>query len=87
MKRTYTKPELFCEEYELSVSIAANCVNILNKDFAHYNDPNTCAYQVGRMTYFANSDVCRTVIDEGGTINGDLICYQNPAEDQTVFTS
>ena len=88
MKRTYTKPELFCEEYELSVSIAANCSESFNRGSASHNEPYTCFYQIGRVRYFASSEVCMEVRDNGQIqLGNELICYQQPTEDMTVFLS
>lgn len=55
MKRAYIKPELFCEEYELSVDIAGNCSQRFSNTATH-NDPETCTYQMMGDTLFVDTN-------------------------------
>lgn len=85
MKRAYTKPELFCEDYELSVSIAGNC----GSEFPAYNvtqaDYEHCGYKMGRGIVFITEGVC-TTFPSGEGADGTF-CYQVPNAATVAFSS
>lgn len=85
MKRVYTKPELFCEEYELSVAIAGDCGDSWNKSMFTQTDRNTCGYQMGDKILFTYNSVCtkKELIDE----EGGIYCYNTVADQIKVFAS
>lgn len=85
MKKVYTKPELFCEEYELSVSIAGNC----GAGFGAYNvntsDYKSCSYKMGPDKIFVTDGVCDTIPGYEGE-NGTA-CYNTVVANNLVFSS
>ena len=85
MKKAYTKPELFCEEYELSASIAGNC----GVGFGAYNvttsDYKSCGYRMGRGIVFIATGVC-TIFPSGEGADGTF-CYQVPNPAELAFSS
>ena len=86
MKRAYTKPELSCEEHELSVSIAGNCGRQFSNSVNH-NDPKDCYYNIGGDIIFVNSNkMC--VPNSSNEYDGDLFCYMtNSSGDKIIFAS
>lgn len=84
MKRTYTKPELFCEEYELSASIAGNCGIEMHVRDVNFGDYTSCGIKMGFDWLFMDEPNCDT-FPEGDGDNG--ICYQQPFESAKVFHS
>lgn len=85
MKRTYTKPELFCEEYELSVSIAGNCGVEMRTHEVNTNDWKTCGFKMGFDWLFVSETNCNTRPEGEDGDNG--ICYMQPIESAKVFHS
>lgn len=87
MKRVYTKPELFCEEYELSVAIAGDCGDGWNKSMFTQSNINSCGYQMGDYILFSCSvtSTCtqKELIDE----DGGNYCYNTVEGMQKVFAS
>lgn len=84
MKKVYTKPELFCEEYELSASIAGGC----GKEFPAYNVNTTsyqsCSYKMGPDTLFVESNgLCNTY----PAYEDEYICYMVASEGSLAFSS
>ena len=84
MKKTYTKPELLCEEYELSVPIAGNCTIELRSSTVNTSDYKNCSFKMGFDKLFIENNICET-IPEGDGDNG--ICYQQPFANSLVFSS
>lgn len=76
MKKTYVKPEVYFESFELSASIADNCGTPLNLN------QNTCRDIFG--------DYGDKVFSQGNcTINPEQLnfCYQVPMEGSKLFAS
>ena len=76
MKKTYVKPEVYFESFELSASIADNCGTPLNLN------QNTCREIFG--------DYRDKVFSQGNcTINPEQLnfCYQVPMEGAKLFAS
>lgn len=78
MKKTYVKPQIVFESFQLSTSIAASC-DLLGSQSAQYvcpvTDPET------EFTIF--TELCDTV-PVGGN---DSICYNVSEQNWTVFSS
>lgn len=83
MKRTYTKPELFYEEYELTEAIAGNCGNKLYLDKVNSGSYLSCTVDMGGGDFlFMSPPSCNTdPADIGG------ICYEAYAENEMLFNS
>lgn len=82
--KTYVKPDLYYEDFELSNSVAGGCVDALN----HTQD--TCSYDLGEklgdsVTIFSSSacDVDFNVAE------GEDYCYYTGTDDMKIhlFTS
>ena len=83
MKKSYVKPQVFFEDFQLSASIAAGCeVRITNPS------EGTCGYEVsgGMIVITENVSGCTTPIEDGSsTANG--LCYHVPFQTYNLFTS
>lgn len=81
MKKTYAKPQIVFESFQLTANIAGGCntrPNITNEA--------TCGYKDNGWIVFQNSAVCIDVqVDPDGEYNG--LCYHVPTGDKSVFTS
>ena len=77
MKKTYVKPQIAYESFQLSTSIAASCA-LFGTNLAQYicpvEDPDT------GLTIF--TDLCQVV-----PANGMTPCYDVPSENWNVFSS
>lgn len=91
MKRAYSKPELFCEDFKLSESIAGNCGNSLHKFNITSADVNTCGYLYGGDVLFVSSGICEILAGDFGTeeefegLYG--FCYHSSGDNSVVFSS
>lgn len=80
MKKTYSKPEIFFEDFSLSTSITAGC------DIDHGTQAkDQCGYYFGRDGMIFTEDVsgCRYKKPDGY----NEMCYHVPVEDQALFNS
>lgn len=75
MKKSYVKPKVYFENFQLSANIATGCGIATNQAMG------TCNFLVGLGTLFDKDNVCQYVPDESG------VCYQISIDDQKVFTS
>lgn len=75
MKKSYVKPQLYFENFQLSTSIAAGC------GFATNHAKGDCNYIPNVGTVFSQNPTCLIVPDESG------VCYQISVDGQKVFTS
>lgn len=78
MKKTYVKPELYFENFELSTNIAAGCVY----KTGHAQD--VCAYTSGGKKIFVQEVAACETTTQDETWNS--LCYHNP-NDSNLFTS
>ena len=82
MKKTYAKPQIVFESFQLTANIAGDCntkPNIANEATCGYIDDNG-------WIIFQNSAVCIDVqVDPDDNYNG--LCYHVPTGDMSVFTS
>lgn len=82
MKKTYVKPQVYFEDFQLSASIAAGCASDF-KDGATQGDANSCAFDDGVNKIFVDGNgACITKPD-----NGTKYCYQIPLDGNRVFAS
>lgn len=86
MKKTYTKPEIFFENFSLNTSIASGCEVKIETSTS-----GNCGLDFGDLVIFISSYTgCSSndgVIVEGddGKYNG--ICYHVPVETNNMFNS
>jgi len=84
MKKTYVKPYLAVETFQLDAAIASSCSSQGKLDLGYTMD--TCNLDDGRGThrpsfgYFGKS--CRSDVEVVGDGN-DLICYHGPISQAT----
>ncbi len=82
MKKVYTKPELFCEEYELSVAIAGNCA----EEFFGVPNASTvdkCTFEMmGKPLFTEANPSCKR-----HPIDGEMFCYMTPTDTTRIFAS
>lgn len=78
MKKTYVKPEVYFESFELSANIATGCEISINhavgacwKGFEGFKDFNI----------FVESHSCKATPDQYG------LCYHSPTDANNIFTS
>ena len=80
MKKTYAKPQIVFESFQLTANIAGDCntkPNIANEA--------TCGYNDNGWIVFQNGAVCNFPAGPDGKHNG--LCYHVPTGDISVFTS
>ena len=81
MKKTYAKPQIVFESFQLTANIAGDCntkPNIANEATCGYIDDNG-------WIIFQNSAVCNLPAGQDGKHN--RLCYHVPTGDISVFTS
>ena len=80
MKKTYAKPQIVFESFQLTANIAGGCNTRPNSA-----DEATCGYYDNGWIVFQNSAVCNFPAGPDGEYNG--LCYHVPTGDKSVFTS
>lgn len=81
MKKTYAKPQIVFESFQLTANIAGGCNTSPNS-----TNEATCGYNDNGWIVFQNSAVCIDVqVGTDGEYNG--LCYHVPTGDKSVFTS
>ena len=75
MKKTYTKPELYFESFELSANVASSCAVPTNH--AQFE----CQPIPGVIMFMDKTTGCAVTPDENG------LCYQAHLDSVTLFTS
>ena len=80
MKKTYAKPQIVFESFQLTANIAGGCNTRPNSA-----DEATCGYYDNGWIVFQNSAVCNFPAGPDGKHNG--LCYHVPTGDISVFTS
>lgn len=88
MKRSYSKPDIYYEEFSLSTNIAAGC------EEKPSNSTDYCGVKFGKSFIFTSAIYgCTSIIPDGSMI-GNLVdgennglCYHNPSADYNVFHS
>ena len=79
MKKTYCKPQVAFENFELCANIAAGCAFKTN----HWR--HTCAYTIagGFKVFVQDANECVYKWQDGAS----GICYHVPIDSRTIFTS
>lgn len=82
MKKTYEKPEVYFESFELSTSIATGC------EYRTNHAINVCTYELsgGLGNVFVSTTTnCNNIKAPNGEWN--KICYHLPSDQSNLFTS
>lgn len=81
MKKTYEKPEVYFESFELSTSIAAGCETVIKT-----STQGACPYVTdsGRAIFTDTVTACTTKSGDTGTKYG---CYHVPIDTNNIFNS
>jgi hypothetical protein len=83
MKKTYSRPDIWFEDFSLSTNIAAGC------EATPFDHSEGCGVKINRVDIlFSDSfgDTCNVkIIDGDPNYNG--LCYHNPTMDRNVFFS
>ena len=79
MKKSYVKPQVYFEDFQLSASIAAGCevINTLHAE-------NQCGFNDGVEVIYLTQEICDYVQDDGAD---GKICYHMPDQSNNLFTS
>lgn len=75
MKKTYVKPQIYFEDFQLSANIAAGCGKPLNHTM------ETCQPISGMILFVDGNSSCQYKTDKNG------VCYQSFSTEGEVFTS
>lgn len=88
--KSYVKPQLFIESYELSQHVAAcqwdwinlksdsgDCFASLDGAMIQSGNPDVCNTDVGIHMFSSDSGACNTYMDETGSVGGEDYCYTN----------
>ena len=82
MKKTYVKPEVYFESFELNTSIATGCSAGYDHSNTSFGDPRSCVLYYGSDTVFvAENAACNPFLDL------DNFCYHVPSTNDRVFSS
>ena len=91
MKKKYSKPDIFFEDFSLSTNIAAGC------EEEPTTSTDACGIKFGKGKFIFTSELygCNRVIPDGSDdreVNmvddkGNGLCYHNPTEGYNVFLS
>lgn len=92
MKKTYSKPDIFFEDFSLSTSIAAGCEE---KPSVYAADVRPCGvkWDAGIYVFTETMYGCNIKAVSGKTENNlvdsqnNALCYHNPSENYNVFYS
>ena len=80
MKKTYSKPDIFFEDFSLSTNIAAGC------EKKPFNHSEACAVRWGGLMLFTEKINCKDKIIDGDPEYNKL-CYHVPSQSFNVFYS
>lgn len=82
MKKTYVKPEVYFESFELSTSIATGC------EYKSNHTKDTCGWYVEGVgnVFLSNLTTCDYPEPDSET-NKFGICYHVPVDTSNLFTS
>lgn len=89
VKKQYTKPEIYVEEFKISQNIATACGvpgGGTSTGRPRYADGYSCAWDVNGWKIFIESTVC-TDEQYGEDEPYDGMCYNNPVAGNSVFAS
>ncbi len=83
MKKTYVKPEVHFESFELSTSIATGCSEGYNHSNTNFGNPDTCTLKFGTETVFLSKEANCTLTD----FDPNQFCYHVPTANDKIFSS
>lgn len=83
MKKTYVKPEVYFENFELSTNIAAGCGASYNHSNTNFGNGNQCYLIYGTDRVFLSAAAGCTLTD----FDDNQFCYHVSAANDKVFSS
>lgn len=83
MKKTYVKPEVHFESFELSTSIATGCSASYNHGNTNFGNANQCYLIYGTDKVFLEKTAGCTLTD----FDENMFCYHVPAANDKIFSS
>lgn len=89
MKKSYQKPHIYVEEFELAQSIAVNCDYSSSSTTGHptHASATVCGWYVSDgLVYFTAEPACTEIADPGD-FNDDNMCYNAPIAGSQIFAS
>lgn len=93
MKRSYQKPRIYVESFELAQSIARNC-DVDPSDASTvgrptHNDPGVrnCGWDMGNNLIFFVAESACTKIEDPNDFYWGSICYNAPQGETQIFAS
>ena len=82
MKKVYSKPDIYYEDFSLSTNIAAGC------EFkTDLQSQGSCGARWGNGIIFASQENGCNRIIEDNSASHDFLCYHNPNQTFNVFNS
>lgn len=87
MKKVYTAPELYYEEYEINTSIAGGCGHPLYADSINSGNADSCTYSIYPGTTVFSDKNISCDIQIYGDDNVENICYQHATPNELIFNS
>ena len=92
MKKSYQKPSIYVEAYELAQSIAANCGILASGSTLGrptHSEPgvNYCGWALDEDVIIFNENTFCTEIEDPSDFNEDLMCYNAPTANTQIFAS
>lgn len=89
MKKQYSKPGIFIESFNISQNISVGCASVPGgSSIGHPNhwDKKSCGWQSGSLSWWLQGNInCKIPLGENEKING--MCYNNPGNGNTIFSS
>lgn len=88
MKKAYTKPQLFVEDFALTQTVAVNCGTWGNTPLGkpNHKDKTTCGWYFDEYTtLWISEPTCNIPWGENDDFQG--ICYNNPDGGVSIFAS
>lgn len=84
MKKTYVRPEVYFENFELSTSIATGCSAGYDHNNTNIGNPDQCALLFGTKKIFNAPPICDP---SDGAFDPGQFCYHVPTANDRVFSS
>lgn len=82
MKKTYVRPEVYFENFELSTNIATGCSAGYDHNNTNFGTPDQCALFFGNDRVFVAAPICDIPKDPQVDY-----CYHVPTANDSVFSS
>lgn len=92
MKKSYQKPSIYVEAYELAQSIAANCGILASGSSLGrptHSEPGVknCGWALGDDIIIFNENTFCTKIEDPSDFNEVHMCYNAPTANTQIFAS